>query len=107
MALPHCFSPAYSRLEGIIHACQGTNCRGDSTPRPGALRYRLKALLEPDHNDEFVVINVENGDYFLDTSDLEALRAARTEYPARVLFLARVGAETAYRIGYRGRACHW
>ena len=68
---------------------------------------RLKALLEPEHNDEFVVINVENGDYFLDTSDLEALRAARTEYPARVLFLARVGAETAYRIGYRGQACHW
>ena len=63
---------------------------------------RLKALLEPDHNDEFVVINVENGDYFLDTSDLDALRAARTEYPAQVLFLARVGAETAYRTSSSG-----
>ena len=60
---------------------------------------RLKATLEPAHTGSFVAINVENGDYFVHEQALGALHAARAHYPERVFYLARIGAETTYRIG--------
>ena len=60
---------------------------------------RIKAALEPAHTGSFVAINVENGDYFVHEQALGALHAARARYPKQVFYLARVGAETAYRIG--------
>ncbi len=60
---------------------------------------RLRALLEPDHMDKFVVIEPESGDFFLGTTLNEATRAARDKYPQRLTHAMRVGHSTALHLG--------
>jgi hypothetical protein len=51
----------------------------------------LKAKLEPAHRGEFVVINVANGDYFVDPDEERAIHLAQTRYPDEVFYIGRVG----------------
>lgn len=59
---------------------------------------RLKALLEPAHNGQFVSIHIVNGDYFVNASEVDAILAARAAYPDEVFYMVRVGSPTALRI---------
>jgi hypothetical protein len=52
---------------------------------------RLKAILEPDHNGEFVAIEPYSEKYFLEKKKLDAIVKARTEMPEKLFFIARVG----------------
>ncbi len=63
---------------------------------------RLRALLEPDHEGEFVAIDPDTERYFLGPTGLDALRAGRRELPDHLFYLLRVGHEAAYRIGGYG-----
>lgn len=60
---------------------------------------RLQAVLEPEHVDEFVVIEPESGDYFLGPTLNEATRAARRVYPDRLTHAMRVGHRAALHFG--------
>lgn len=60
---------------------------------------RLKALLEPEHEGEFVAIDPETERYFLGPTGLAALRAGRKELPGNLFYLLRVGHMAAYRVG--------
>jgi hypothetical protein len=60
---------------------------------------RLKALLEPDHESEFVAIDPHSERYFLGQTGLAALRAGRKELPGKLFYLLRVGHMAAYRTG--------
>ena len=60
---------------------------------------RLKEALEPDHVDEFVVIEPESGDYFLGKTLGEATQAARQSHPDRLTHAMRVGHRAAMYIG--------
>lgn len=62
---------------------------------------RLRALLEPAHHGKIVVINVENGEYEIDTNHLAAIKRARARWPHGQLFSARVGFDTVAHIGAR------
>ncbi len=60
----------------------------------------LRSRLEPDHNGELLVLDVESGDYELDA--VVASRAAeklRRRRPQAVVFVMRVGFPTAFRLG--------
>ena len=59
----------------------------------------LRADLEPEHNGEFLVLDVESGEYELDASQLAALDRAEAKRPDRVFYILRVGHRTAARIG--------
>jgi len=59
---------------------------------------RLKALLEPEHEGEFVAIEPETECYFLDQPGLGALKAGRRELPDKLFCLLPVGREAAYRL---------
>ena len=60
---------------------------------------RLQALLEPQHNDRFVAIEPESGDYFLaDTFD-QAVELAEAKYPSRLTHIIRVGHLAAFHLG--------
>jgi hypothetical protein len=60
---------------------------------------RLKALLEPVHNDEFVAIEPQSGDFYLGTTLSEAVGHARKAHPDRLIHVMRVGRESAIHIG--------
>ncbi len=60
---------------------------------------RLRAVLEPDHTDQFIAVEPESGDYFLaDTFD-GAVEAARAAHPTRLPHVMRVGHPAALFIG--------
>jgi hypothetical protein len=64
---------------------------------------KLQTILEPDHLDEFVVIEPESGDYFLGKTLSEATRAARDVYPDRLTHAMRVGRRAALHFGLHVR----
>jgi hypothetical protein len=52
---------------------------------------KLKAILEPRHNGEFVAIEPYSGNYFLEKEKLDVILKARSEMPGKLFFLAKVG----------------
>ena len=52
---------------------------------------KLKPILEPEHNGEFVAIEPYSGQYFLEKRKLDAILKARAEMPDKLFFLAKVG----------------
>jgi hypothetical protein len=64
-------------------------------------RERLKSLLEPEHVGEYLVIDVETGDYEVDVDHLAASDRAAAKRPGAPLFAMRVGYPTLGRIGVR------
>jgi hypothetical protein len=63
---------------------------------------RLRAQLEPEHNNQFVAIEPESERYFLGSTGLEALHAGREAIPDKLFYLLRVGSDAAYRVGGYG-----
>lgn len=63
---------------------------------------RLRGLLEPEHNNEFVAIEPETEAYFLGLTGLAALRAGREALPDKLFYLLRIGSDAAYRVGGYG-----
>ena len=60
---------------------------------------RLRSQLEPDHNDEFVAIEPESGDFFLGKTVSEAIGASRSKHPERLAH--------ALRVGHRATVHYW
>ncbi|MCE9553453.1 MAG: hypothetical protein K8T91_08775 [Planctomycetes bacterium] len=60
---------------------------------------KLRAILEPEHVDEFVAIEPESGDYFLGKTLSEATRAGRKAHPDRLTHAMRVGHRAALHFG--------
>ncbi len=69
--------------------------------RRGELIYEQcwKATLESTHQDYFVAIEPDSGDYFLGRTLSEAAAAARQTYPNHRTYVLRVGHSTAVHIG--------
>jgi hypothetical protein len=64
---------------------------------------RLRDALEPEHEGEYVVLDVATGDYAIDRDQLAAMRTARAMHPGAVFYIIRVGYPTVGRIGARPR----
>ncbi len=62
---------------------------------------RLKPLLEPAHNGEWVAIHVDTGDYALGKNAPRALDALREKQPIGLVVTMRVGPETQDPTLYR------
>jgi len=63
---------------------------------------RLKPILEPQENGKFVAIEPESQQYFIGTTAVEAIKKGNASFPEKILFLARIGFPTAYKIGGYG-----
>ncbi|MFC1806052.1 hypothetical protein ACFL09_03635 [Planctomycetota bacterium] len=59
----------------------------------------LREKLEPEHNGEFVALDVESGDYGMDADEMAAIQRVRARHPDRVFYVLRVGHRAAHRIG--------
>ncbi len=64
---------------------------------------RLRAVLEPEHRDEFVAIEPESGEFFLGKTLSEAMGAARQSHPDRLAHAMRVGHKAALHFGLHVR----
>ncbi|MFH0792134.1 MAG: hypothetical protein V1905_02905 [bacterium] len=61
---------------------------------------KLKDILEKDHKEEFVAIEVETEKYFLGKSPEEALEVAKKEFPNRIFHLIRIGYSGIYKVSW-------
>jgi len=63
----------------------------------GEKRYtELKERLEGKNKNQFVVIEVDSGDYFIDKNHRNAVLKARKKYPTEIFYLARIGSRAAF-----------
>ena len=60
---------------------------------------KLRFELEANHQNEFVAVEPDSGDYFLGKTLSEALGAARDAHPDRLSHAMRIGHQTALHFG--------
>lgn len=51
----------------------------------------IQGELEPAHNGEYVVIEINNGNYVVDVNPVKAINEAHTKYPGELFHIIRVG----------------
>lgn len=61
----------------------------------------LRAQLEPASNGQFLVLDIETGEYELDPDETLALQRAMIKRPDGTRFIKRVGFSAAHRLGGR------
>ena len=61
----------------------------------------IRPQVEASHKGEFLVINIETGEYEMDADEVAAGKRAKAKYPDAALFSMRVGYRAAYRLGAR------
>ena len=59
----------------------------------------IRAEVDAENKGKFVVVDIETGEYEIDTNEIAASRRARSKNPNAALYIVRVGYPTAYRIG--------
>ena len=59
----------------------------------------LRASVEAQYRAKFLVLDIETGEYEIDTDDLAATKRALAKRPDAVLYGLRIGYPAAYRIG--------
>jgi hypothetical protein len=60
---------------------------------------QIRAKVEASHKGEFLVLDIESGEYEIDASDVAALQRAKAKRPDAALYILRIGYPTAYRVG--------
>ena len=85
------------RLEDLRH--EKTRYSTAELDRRGWARYAESShMLEAQHRGEFVMIEVDSGDYFLGDTPQRALAKARTAYPGKAFCLIRIGYPAAHKL---------
>jgi hypothetical protein len=81
---------------------QGTLTRSEIVRRGEEIyKQKIRAQVEPQHKGKFLVVDVDTGDYEIDSDELAAFQRARSKRPDAQLYLLRIGYPTAYRLGGR------
>ncbi len=60
---------------------------------------KLKGVLEPQHNGEFVAIEPYSQKYFVDKDSTQVALKALAEMPGKKFYFARIGYQYAHKIG--------
>ena len=60
---------------------------------------QIRDKVNPKHKGEFLVIDIETGEYEVNADDLVATKRLLTNCPDAVIYGLRIGFPTAYRIG--------
>jgi predicted nucleic acid-binding protein len=88
------------RLEQLKR--QKTPYATEELDRRGWRRYaEIRAELEAQHYGEFVMIEVDSGDYFIGATSQEALQRARKVHPDKAFCLIRIGYKAVRKLRVR------
>ncbi len=66
----------------------------------------IRERVETEHHGKYLVLDIETGEYEIDSDHLAALKRAHRKRPDALLFTLRVGHKTAGRIGARSGSVH-
>ena len=75
---------------------------GTVSTRGEAAYQKLQSKVEPRHNGKFLAIDIETEDYEIDTQGTAAINRLLSKHPNAVIYLVRIGHQTAYQLGFRG-----
>ncbi len=64
----------------------------------------LRDELESTERGKLLVLDIETGDYEIDSDDVAAVQRARAKRPEGAFYILRVGYPTAYRLGRKALA---
>ena len=59
---------------------------------------QIRDKVDPKHKGEFLVIDIETGEYEINADDLVATKQLLAKHPNAVIYGLRIGYPTAYRI---------
>jgi hypothetical protein len=78
--------------------------RGEELARRGQAIYdqQIRSRLSADDDGNYLVLDVDSGDYAIDASDLTAFRQMRDRCPSGTFYIVRIGSPAAYRLGRGG-----
>jgi hypothetical protein len=62
----------------------------------------IRGKLDASARGKFLVLDIETGEYEIDSDQRAALKRARAKHPEAALYLLRVGHPTAFRLGWKG-----
>ncbi len=70
----------------------------------GRLLYEqnLRGVIEADNLNKFLIIDIETGDYEIDTDDLAASDRAHQKHPNGVFYGMRIGRRSSGSLGFSG-----
>lgn len=64
----------------------------------------IRDKLEPSDRGKLLVLDIETGDYEIDTDDVAAVKRARAKRPDGAFYVLRVGSPAVYRLGRKALA---
>ncbi|MCC6359116.1 MAG: hypothetical protein IT450_10245 [Phycisphaerales bacterium] len=59
----------------------------------------IRAIVEPQHDDRFLVLDIETGEYEIADVAVEAIRGMKARRADAALYILRIGRPAAYRLG--------
>lgn len=62
---------------------------------------QIQAKVESEHKGKFLSVDIETGDYEIDTDDLSPTMRLLAKRPDAVIFSLRIGFQAAHRIGFK------
>jgi hypothetical protein len=101
MSTEYRYNPNMSTIEQRIEELRQEKTRysTDELDRRGWARYaEISQALEAQHRGEFVMIEVDSGEYFLGETPQQALGKARAAHPGKAFCLIRVGYRAAHKL---------
>jgi hypothetical protein len=75
---------------------------GTVTARGEAVYQKLQNTVEPRHNGQFLVIDIQTEDYEIDARGTVAINRLLSKHPNAVIYVVRIGHQIAYQLGFRG-----
>lgn len=54
---------------------------------------KLAPTIIPHYEGQFIIINVDNAEYWIDSDLLKAIKEARMKFPDEEFYIAKIGAE--------------
>ena len=89
--------PVQEKLERL--KAEKTARSTEELDRLGWARYaQVRSNLEADHYGDYVMIEVDSGDYFVGKTPEDALRQAQAANPHKAFYLIRIGYKAAHKL---------
>jgi hypothetical protein len=63
---------------------------------------QIRTKVEASHKGKFLILDVDTGEYEIDSNEVAAVKRAKAKNPGAALYILRVGSPAAYRVGGQG-----